>query len=395
MKTGASVLHVNVVGFMAAVEALADPGRRDRAFVVGSPGASRAVVLDASRNALKEGIAIGMRLDTARERVRGLEVLRPSVDAYRRANALLEKVCVRYSPRVENDSGGHFFIDLEGTRRLFGEYIDSAAKIKNEIRATAGLEPTVGLASNKLVAKVGTRSLRPDGLALIREGDEASFLAPQDVELLPGVGPKILRILRAVGMREIGDLAGTGEEECRALFGTGGPALRDGARGLDFREVADGSLTSRAIARELRFESDILDAFEIRAGLLRLVEEAGLELRQESFVAGRLSLRVTYTDGFESFASKVSERPLRAEAELIAAADGLLAAAGERRVRVRALRLALSSLAPASLQLDLFAPPEPSKVDRLQRAVDAARLRFGAANLGRCASFGKAEFSRV
>jgi len=395
VRAEASVVHVNVVGFMAAVEALVAPERRDKAFVVGSPGASRAIVLDASRNAIKEGIKIGMRLDVARERVRGLEILPPSLDAYRRANALLEKVCARFSPRVENDSGGHFFLDLDGTRRLFGEYIDCAAKIKNEIRAMAGLDPTVGLARNKLVAKVGTRCLRPDGLALVREGDEASFLAPQDIEFLPGVGPKNLRLLLAVGMREIGDLAETGDEECRALFGKEGPALRDAARGLDFRDVADGALAARIIARELRFESDILDAFEIRAGLLRLVEESGLELRQEGFVAGRLSLRVTYTDGFEASASKNCERPLWGETELIRAADGLLATAGVRRVRARALRFALSSLSPSSPQLDLFAPPEPTKADRLQRAVDATRMRFGADNLGLCASLGKAAYSRV
>ena len=215
-------------------------------------------------------------------------------------------------PSSRTTRGGHFYLDLGGTRRLFGEYIDSAARIKNEIRSTVGLEPTVGLARNKLVAKVGTRSLRPDGLALVREGDEAAFLAPQDVELLPGVGPKLLRLLRAVGMREIRELAEVGDDECRALFGKGGPALRDAARGLDFGEVAGGRLAERIIARELRFESDVLDAFEIRAGLVRLVEEVGLELSTAAFVAGRLSLRVTYTDGFEASASRSCELPSRA-----------------------------------------------------------------------------------
>ncbi|MGO8693441.1 MAG: DNA polymerase [Rectinemataceae bacterium] len=395
MRAESSVVHVNVVGFMAAVEALADPERRGKAFVVGFPGAGRALVLDASRVAIKEGIRIGMGLDAARARVGGLSVLPPSFDAYRRANALVEKVCSRYAPLVENDSGGHFYLDLGGTRRLFGEYIDSAARIKNEIRSTVGLEPTVGLARNKLVAKVGTRSLRPDGLALVREGDEAAFLAPQDVELLPGVGPKLLRLLRAVGMREIRELAEVGDDECRALFGKGGPALRDAARGLDFGEVAGGRLAERIIARELRFESDVLDAFEIRAGLVRLVEEVGLELRTAAFVAGRLSLRVTYTDGFEASASRSCELPLSGEAELLRTADGLLSRAGERRVRVRALFFALSDLSPSSPQLDLFAPPELSKTDGLQRAVDAARTRFGSDKLGLCAALGKAAYSRV
>ena len=380
---------------MAAVETLSDPERRGKAFVVGFPGASRALVLDASRDALAEGIRIGMGLEAARALVRGLAVVPPSFDDYRRANAVVEEICARYAPHIENDSGGHFYLDLGGTRRLFGEYIDSAAKIKNDIRSTVGLEPAIGLARNKLVAKVGTRSLRPDGLVLVREGDEAAFLAPQDVELLSGVGPKILRILRAVGMREIGELAGVGDEECRALLGKGGPELRDAARGLDSREVADGRLAQRVIARELRFDSDVLDAFEVRAALLCLVEESGLELRRGAFVAGRLSLRVTYTDGFESSASCACARPLSGEAELVRAADGLVAKVGERRVRVRALRFALSALSPSSPQIDLFAPPEPSKLERLQRAVDAARTRFGSDKLGLCAALGRAAYSRV
>ena len=391
----ASVVHINVVGFMAAVEALRDSALRGEVFVVGFPGASRALVLDASPKAIKEGIRIGMGLDAARTRLRGLSVVPPSFEAYRGANALLAAICARYAPLVENDSGGHLYLDLGGTRRLFGEYIDSAARIKNEIRAAAGLEPTVGLARNKLVAKVGTRSLRPDGLALVREGDEAAFLAPQDIELLPGVGLKIQRILRALGMREIGQLAEVGEDECRAIFGSGGPALRDAARGLDARAVADGRLKERVIARELRFESDVLDVFEIRAALLRLVEETGLELRTSALAAGRLSLRVTYTDGYEAQASRSTTRPLSGEAELVKVADAALALSGERRVRVRALRLFLSKLSPTSSQIDLFAPPEPTRAERFQRAVDATRLRFGADKLGRCAALGKAAYSRV
>lgn len=380
---------------MAAVEALADPSRRDKAFAVGFPGANRALVLDVSRQALKEGIRPGMGLDAARARLRNLIVVPPSFDAYRRANALMEKVCARWSPLVENDSGGHFFLDLAGTRRLFGEYIDSAARLRNEVLESVGLDPAVGIATNKLVAKVSTRSLRPEGLALVRAGDEASFLATQDVELLPGVGAAISRILRAVGMREIGELAETGAEECRALFGKGGPALRESARGIDARKVASGRLAERPIARELRFESDVLDLFEIRAGLLRLVEEAGLELRQGCFAAGRVTLRVGWTDGFESQASHAAARPLSAESALVEAADGLLAKAGDRRVRVRGLRLSLSGIVPAERQLDLFAPQEPTKAERLQKAVDHARSRFGADKISRGSALGKAVWSNV
>jgi DNA polymerase-4 len=394
MNSEASVVHVNVIGFMSSVESLADPELDRKAFVVAHERASRALVLDASRNALKEGVEPGMSLHAARQRLRGLVVVEPSFERYREANLCIEKICARYAPLLENDSGGHFYLDIRGTGRLFGEYLGTAARVRNEIARSVGVEPAVALAANKLVAKVGTRSLRPDGLALVREGDERAFLAPQDIQLLPGVGPKIQRLLRAVGIREIGELAAVDDAEIRALFGSEGVVLRDGARGLDPAPVADGRLAERSIVEETRFESDLIDAFDIRAGLLALVARAGLRLRREALESFRAALDVDYTDGVRSSANLASRSPLSGEHELRLAADGLLAAAHLRRVRVRSLRFSLAALSSAGAQLDLFAPPEPDKAERLQRAVDAARNRFGADALRLGAAFGRGSAGR-
>ncbi|HTX71591.1 MAG TPA: DNA polymerase [Rectinemataceae bacterium] len=395
MNAEASVIHVNVIGFMSAVERLMDPALERRAFVVAHARASRALVLDASRNALAEGIEPGMYLDSALRRVRGLLVVEPAFDRYADANLLIEKVCARYAPLLENDSGGHFYLDVRGTRRLFGEYVGTAARIRNEIASTVGLEPAITLAANKLVAKVGTRSLRPEGLALIREGDEAAFLAPQNVQLLPGVGPKILRLLGAVGIREIGELAAVDDAEIRALFGHEGPALRDGARGLDSAPVADGRLPERRIVEEARFESDVIDGFDIRACLLDLATRAGLRLRREALEARQAALEVTYTDGVASSANAGASSVFSSDADLLAIADRLLVAAHLRRVRLRALKFSLGALSPASRQLDLFAPPEPGKAERFQAAADAARKRFGADKLKFGAAFGRSAYARV
>ncbi len=378
MNLGSSVVHVNVIGFMAAVSAAKDSSLRDRAFVIGREGAARSLVLDSSRRAVEEGVRPGMPLSESLRRFPGLLVVPPNPAIYGEANALMERLSARYAPVVQNDSGGHLYLDLGGTRSLFGPYIDTAVRIKNEITEALTFEPAVVLASNRLVAKVGTRSIRPAGLAAVREGEEAAFLGPQDVCLLPGVGPKILRILLAVGFHEIGELAAVDDGESLALFGPFGRSLTEAARGIDDTSVAPGGLAERSIVRKREFEADVLDGFAVRGALISLAESAGLELRRFSLSTSRIFLSVSYTDGAISRASETAPIPCVHDRELIASFDRLIGKAHVRRVRVRGLELELRGLAPASAQLDLFSPDGRSRIELIQNAVDRSRMRFGA-----------------
>ncbi|HCM27047.1 MAG TPA: DNA polymerase [Treponema sp.] len=390
MKTAASVVHLNVIDFPASVAVAADRSLADRAFVVALASSARAVVLDVSRRAREEGLAAGMPLAAAERRVKGLLVLPPDPRACERTNALMESIAARFAPLVQNDSGGHLYLDLAGTSRLFGPHVDCAVRIRNEILEAAGLEPTVALARNRLVAKVATRSIRPAGIAYIREGDEAAFLAPQDAFLLPGVGPAVARVLSVAGLREIGELALLSDEEARALFGKRGCALRDAARGIDESSVAPGGLDGRLVRRRLDFSADVLDESVIRGAIVALAEDAGLELRLSRLAASRLGLSVSYADGARGEAEERSRRPLVLDAELIAAADRAYSRAAFRRVRVRSLSLALSGLAPARREPDLFIPEGPSRLERLQDAVDASRRRFGPAAVTRAVALAAA-----
>jgi DNA polymerase-4 len=400
MSPGASIIHLNVVSFMAAVEALRDPGLRGQPFAVGIPGAARGRILEVSRLALREGVAPGMPIGEAERRLPGLRLVRPSPEAYRRANREMETICARYAPLLENSGGGHFFLDLRGTRRLFGEYIDQAVHIRREIAEGVGLDATTALAGNKLVAKVGTRSLRPAGFVAVREGDEEAFLCHQDVRFLPGVGPSIGRILSVTGIGEIGELAAFSDNEITGLLGRRGPELRASALGIDGSKVEQGDLTKRSIASRLHFDNDVLDEASILAALVTLVEGCGLELRRSRLQSRVVAVELGYSDNVAGRSATRLPRPIALDDELLAAARMALSRAHDRRVRVASLALALGALEPASLQLDLFAPVpalretfrdrEPryasAKLDRLQAAVDAARERFGAGAVTRCAA---------
>jgi DNA polymerase-4 len=385
-----SVVHLNVMDFAAALAAVRDRGLVDKAFVIAGSAGGRALVLGLSRRAREEGLEAGMGLAEAGRRSPGLIAVPPDPAAEARAGSEMERLAARYAPLVQNDLGGHLYLDLAGTRRLFGPPIDCAVRIRNEIVEALGIEPTVAIARNKLVAKVATRSIRPSGIACIREGDEASFLAPQDALLLPGMGPSIARLLSVTGIREIGDLAVLSDEEALSIFGRRGLTLRAAALGLDESPVAADSLSERLVERRLEFAHDILEAPLIRAALISLVEDAGLELRASLLTARRLRLELRYADGAWGRAEERSRGPLVLDSELIAAADRAFARAATRRVRLRAIFLELADLAPARREPDLFIPEGPSRLERLQAAADASRARFGAAAITRASAVARA-----
>jgi DNA polymerase-4 len=238
-----------------------------------------------------------MSLAVAQQYVPQLLIVPPDPAANTRANEEMERIASIYSPLVQNDSGGHLYLNLAGTARLFGPHIDCAVRIRNQIVEAVGIEPTLAVARNKLVAKFATRSIRPSGIASIREGDEASLLAPRDALLLPGIGPSIARVLPVTGLREIGQLAALSDEEALSLFGRRGLSLRGAALGLDEAPVAPSGLSERVVSRRLEFAEDMLEAPLIRGALISLMEDAGLELRKALLAARRIRLAVCYADG--------------------------------------------------------------------------------------------------
>ena len=401
MNRDASVVHLNVIDFAAALAAIGDPSLADKAFVIAGAGASlaasagaslaasgggRALVLGLSRRAREEGVEAGMSIAAARRCSQGLVVVPPDPAACARASAEMERLASRYAPLVQNDSGGHLYLDLAGTGRLFGPHIDCAVRIRNEIVDRLGIEPTVAVAPNKLVAKIATRSIRPSGIACVRRGEEASFLAPQDALLLPGMGPSLARLLAVTGIGEIGEIAALSDEEALSIFGRRGIGLRDAALGLDESPVASGALDERLVGRRLEFAEDMLEAGLVRAALVALAEDSGLELRKSLLAAHRLRLALRYADGVPSAAEERSRAPLILDAQLIAAADRAFARANSRRIRIRAIALELADLAPARREPDLFQPEGADRLERLQAAVDASRERFGPAAVTRASA---------
>jgi len=373
----ASIVHINITDFAAAVAIAKQPRLAGRPFAIALEGSARRVIITTSRTAWQEGIRVGMPVSTAQRMLPDLEVLPPDTQSAAKADSAIASLVASYSPDIQCDKGGHVYLDMKGTDRLFGPVLDSALQIRKDIREQLGLEGAVAVASNKLVAKIGTRAIRPCGLAHIREGEEASFLAAQDVSLLSGVGPAIARLLSVAGITQIGQIAALDDNQVIAFLGRRGLALRDAARGLDTSPLQKGVMDKQFIHRKVNFAEPILNLMELKAGVFAAAEDAGLQMRLDGMSCQAVQICLFWSDGRTSEATKRTKGQWVYDFEI---EDALFQAAQQamgRRVRILAFTLKLFDLGPALKQTDLFIPEILHKQDSLQQAIDEVRRRFG------------------
>lgn len=375
------VIHINITNFFAAVAVAQNPALSDTAFVIAKDGGSRKVVLAASLRAEQEGIVCGMPVTVALRMLPSLTIVPPDSVGGNRAQQEINGIVSRFSPTIQMEPGGHVYLDVSGTTRLFGPPVDCAVRIRNEIHAKVGMKPAVAVATNKLVAKIGTRAIRPSGIAQIRSGCEASFLAMQDIRLLPGVGPTIGKLLTVAGFQEIGELAILSDQEVIAMLGKRGVNLRDAARGWDSTPVDSRAIGARTIQRRIDFSEPMLASDALRAAIVAAAEDAGLAMRSELLACSAIRAVISWADDSSTEGTWRSQRPLLFDEQLIAGSWNAFIQAMRRRVRIRCIQLSLLRLIPAQRQPDLFTPDGSLREERLQAAVDAARLRFGAASV--------------
>jgi DNA polymerase-4 len=376
--------HLNIVGFRAAVAALASPKLRGCPYVIAG-GGGRALAWDVSPQALREGIQPGMALTAAQRLVKNVQVIAPDPAACATVNGVLENIISRYAPVWQNDGLGNIYMDITGTRRLFGPPADCLCRIQNSISSAVTIDAAGASAANKLVCKVASRAIRPEGLIEVRPSEESAFLAYQDLTLLPGIGPSLMKTIRVTGFREIGELAALSNSDAATLFGRKGILLRDAARGIDNTPVFNFSQNcgDRRIERQLDFDEDVIDEETIRGALAFLAEHSGLEMRKDKLGAFSLRLAAVYGDGVQTKGSEKTKRLLVLDGDIIAAAERLYQKTIIRRIRIRSLYLSLGDLSPLGYEPDLFEPETDNKKRRLQETVDRIQGRYGAGTVMR------------
>jgi DNA polymerase-4 len=375
-----AIIHLNVADFAVAVERAIDRRLAGRPVVIAPAGAARTAVYDMSEEAFQAGVRKGMALERALRRCRDARLLPPRPDRYEQAMRDMLEHVLPYSPRIEaGEHDGHLFIDATGTGRLFGPPVDLAWRLQRQIRVELGLAPIWSVAPNKLVAKVATRLVKPEGEYIVAAGEEQSFLAPLPLGLVPGIEREDLVRLREFNLVSAGDVAALRVEELQVPFGKRAVFVYETVRGIDASPVQAVGEKPPQVAVDHEFATDTNDQAALRAALYRLAEQAGDALRRRRRAARDVAVVVDYSDGVRRVRHAAARPATANDITLFETACRALDSAGARRVRVRHLRLVCNRLVFPPAQLSLFDDEQQTaeKRARVIGALDAVRRRFG------------------
>jgi len=371
------ILHIDMDAFFASVEQVRDPSLLGKPLIIGgTKDDRRGVVSTASYEARRYGVHSAMPLSEAKRLCPDGIYMRGNFADYSAASKKVRMVLDRVSPLVQMASIDEAYVDVSGSQQIFGGDDGVAVFIKREIRRETGLPCTVGIAPNKLIAKVASDAGKPDGYLRVAAGDEAAFLAPMPIRKLPGAGPKTCEALAVLGIGTIGELAGWPLAALQARFGPSGLGLQRAARGMSISEVETERIP-KSIGRETTFSQDLGDWQQIERVLHYLMERTMHALREEKMQARRVTLKVRHADfSTYTFAYTLAE-PTCLDGEVHEALQGLIARGKDGRARVRLIGVTLSQLSRDQQQLSLFGSRHKEKWEHVIGSVDQIRERHG------------------
>ncbi|MCY7396350.1 MAG: DNA polymerase IV [Nocardioides sp.] len=359
MRTHASVLHLDLDAFFAAVEQRDKPSLRGRPVVVGGVG-GRGVVATASYEARRYGVRSAMTTREARSRCPHAAFLTGRFTAYREASVVVMRILRAASPLVEPLSLDEAFLDL-GAAGLGDLEVDTVTAFGHELRervcaATGGLTASVGIGTSKFIAKVASDLDKPDGLVVVPPGTEQQLLRPMHVSVIPGVGPATAERLRRAGVHTVADLESVGAEELVRLVGKAhGNGLYRLARADDDRAVVP-EREAKSVSVEGTHDTDLTDRTIMAHLLTRQAGEVATRLRKHGLSGRTISIKVRLHDFTTLSRSSTLASPTDQAAVVARTARGLLSDL-DTSGGVRLLGVGVSGLADW-VQEDLFGETE-------------------------------------
>ena len=375
-----AVLHVDMDAFYASVEQHDDPTLVGKPLIVGGV-AGRGVVAAASYEVRKYGVHSAMPISTALRLCPHAVCVRPRMQRYKQVSDQVFSVFHEITPLVQGLSLDEAFLDVTASQELFGDSVAIARRIKARIRELTGLTASVGVATNKLVAKIASDLDKPDGLTVVPEERLREVLDPLSVRRLPGLGRKTGAKVEAAGIQTLGELRIAPDALLRPLFGRYTQRVRERAAGIDERPVIPEH-DEKSLSAEDTFEHDIGDPRVLQAELTRIAGLACERLRRKQLVTGCIGVKIRRAD-FVTFTRQRAVAPPTHDGRTIANVARELFArwlTGASGAKLRLLGVVLSDLSPAS-QLGLF--EDTPHTTRLDAALDEARARFGSGILRR------------
>ncbi|MBL0712446.1 MAG: hypothetical protein JJV98_01985 [Desulfosarcina sp.] len=377
-----AIIHLNVADFAVAVERNVDRRLREWPLIIAPEGAARATVYDMSEEAYQAGVRKGMPLRRARRCCPDARMVPPHPPLYEQVMQALIRQAQPFSPLIEpGQADGHLFVDVTGTGRLFGPPMDVAWRLRRRARADLCLAPIWALAPNKLVAKVATRLVKPDGEYIVGAGEEEAFLAPLSLGIVPGIERNDHIRLGDFNFSRAGQVADLSLEELQLPFGNRAAFLYEAVRGIDPSPVRPLGERPPQVVCNHTFGNDVHTPAVLEGALYGLVEQAGRALRDQRLAARRVAIRLGFSDGLIRIRQRAVRPATANDLALFEQARAALYLAWNRRVRIRHLDLICNRLAYPPAQRELF-PEDRTALGRrthLVATMDAIRDRFGPA----------------
>ncbi len=384
-RASRSILHVDMDAFYASVEQRDNPELRGKPVVVGG-SSNRGVVAAASYEAREFGIRSAMPMGEAHRRCPHLRHVKARMSHYRQISAAIFSIFREFTPLVEGLSLDEAFLDVTASVTLFGSPEKIAAQIKQRIHDETALHASVGVAANKLVAKIASDLDKPDGLTVLYPADYAKRLDPLPVSVIPGIGPQTRKRLYALQVRTVRDLRTAPASLLTPVFGRYTQKTVERAAGIDDRPVI-ASRAEKSISAEETFDTDLVDRDSMERELLRLAERTTTRLRKHGLGAGTVQVKIRRSDFVTCTRQRSIKPPASSTSQIYAIACDLLRSWLERNAgaKVRLLGIGGSNLAPVQ-QADLFAGDVAAPGRRVDQTVDAIRDRFGTDSLDRAST---------
>lgn len=369
------IAHIDMDAFFISVEQRDDPTLRGKAAAV-CGSLARSVVTSATYEARQFGIRAGMPVQEAKRRCPSLLLVKGNHAKYTETSARIFALLKDYTPLVEVASIDEAYLDVTQSLLLYRSPLHIAQSIKNRIRETEQLTCSIGIAPNKLLAKLGSGLQKPDGLVILRREDVEETLRSLPVSKLFGIGPKLEKELNSMGIYTCGQLAHYPVPLLTARFGVIGPKLHEMGQGIDESPVVpfDEEEEAKSFSHSVTLEKDTLESRFLKKVLLQLSEKVSRRMRREAFYGRRVILTVRYSDFYTFSKQKTLSHPTNSGNEIFRQALEIFESIPHPKP-IRLLGVGVSLLQKEWYQLELFDKRE--KKEALLRAMDRVNERFG------------------
>ncbi|MBL7995523.1 DNA polymerase IV [bacterium] len=369
------IVHIDLTAFFVSVERILNPSLVGKPIMVAGPSSSRGVVTCASYEVRKYGVRAGMSTAMAEKKCPVAIRIDGHFSVYQEYSEKIQALIKYYAPRFESASIDEFYLDWTGCERIFGgDLYKFALRLQKTILSNFGLPCAIGIASNKMAAKVACDQAKPDGVIEIVPGKEAQFLEPLSVSVLSGVGAVMLERLNSRGIRTCGQFAKLDSDYVGKAFGKSGLAIQSYAKGYGEQYLIT-AIEQKQISREETFATDTRDAGFLSNMIHDMSLEISEELRSMDLRARCIRIKLRYSDWVDH-TRQITVEPTNDPIVIYKTALSLFHKADDRRVTIRLIGVGITKFTQDRFTIDLLRQNEERR-EWLLKAVDIINHRYG------------------